>query len=251
MNEMKISDLIVVRQKQSESVPEYIQRFREVRSRCYSLRISDSELADLAFQGLLTPIKEKFATSEFESLSQLLHKVSAHERHFQEQRNDRFKKLIALVQWASDEEEADECDIGLVEWARNKQTVQCPWVKEVSERRQYGFDMNKADQIFDLLLKEKQIKLPAEHVIPTAQELRNRKYCKWHHSWSHHTNECKVFRQQVQATIEQGRLTFGKAPMKIDHTPFSVNMVETEGKAMASPESQPRPITKAESHEQI
>src|SRR5579859_1363637 len=62
MNEMKISDLIAVRQKQSESVQEYIQRFREIRSKCFSLRISDAELADLAFQGLLTPIKEKFTT---------------------------------------------------------------------------------------------------------------------------------------------------------------------------------------------
>src|SRR5579859_3581307 len=183
MSEMEISDLVAVRQKQTESVPEYIQRFKEVRNKCYSLRISDAELADLAFQGLLTPIKEKFATCEFESLTQLLHRVSAHERRFQEQRMDRFKKPIALVQWASDdEEEADEFDISLAEWTRNKQTVQCPWVKEVSERRQYGFDMNNADQIFDLLLKEKQIKLPVEHVIPKAKELRNRKYCKWHHS---------------------------------------------------------------------
>jgi hypothetical protein len=47
---------------------------------------------------LLTPIKEKFVTCEFESLSQLLHRVSAHERRFQEQRNDKFKKPIALVQ---------------------------------------------------------------------------------------------------------------------------------------------------------
>jgi hypothetical protein len=204
----------------------------------------------LAFQGLLTPIKEKFATCEFESLSQLLHWVSAHERCFQEQRANRLKKLIALVQWASDdEEEANGFDIGLAEWTRNKQTVQCPWVKEVSERRQYGFDMNKADQIFDLLLKEKQIKLLVEHVIPSAEELRNRKYCKWHHSWSHHTNECKIFCQQVQATTEQGRLAFGKAPMKIDHTPFPINMIEVRGRTVASSGNQPRSIITTRRHQ--
>jgi hypothetical protein len=45
MSEMKISDLVAVRQKQSESVPEYIPRFREERNKCYSLHISDAELA--------------------------------------------------------------------------------------------------------------------------------------------------------------------------------------------------------------
>jgi hypothetical protein len=69
MGEMKISDLVAVRQKQMESVPKYIQRFREVRNKCYSLHISDAELADLAFQGLLAPIKERLATCEFGSLS--------------------------------------------------------------------------------------------------------------------------------------------------------------------------------------
>ena len=37
-----------------------------------------------------------------------------------------------------------------------------------------GFDFNvtKAEQIFDLLLKEKQLKLPENHKLPTAQELQ-------------------------------------------------------------------------------
>jgi hypothetical protein len=232
---------VAVRQKQNESVPEYIQRFREVRKKCYSLRISDAELADLAFQGLLAPIKERFATFEFDSLSHLLHKVSPHERCFQKQRSDRFKKPVALVQWASDDKEAEEYDIGVAEWTRNKQTVQCPWVKEPDEKKQYKFDMNKADQIFDLLLKEKQLRLSVNHVIPTAEKLRNRKYCKWHHSMTHHTNECKVSRQQIQAEIEQGRLAFSRAPMKIDHIPFPINVIKigdcsrgSEGKVAAN-----------------
>jgi hypothetical protein len=98
MSEMKISDLVAVMQKQSESIPEYIQRFREVRNKCYSLSISHAELADLAFQGVLAPIKERFATCEFDSLSHLLHKVSAHEWCFQEQRGNWFKKPIVIPQ---------------------------------------------------------------------------------------------------------------------------------------------------------
>ena len=58
---MKLSDLTVVRQRHDETVQDYIQRFRDMRNRCYSLALTDSQLADLAFQGLIAPIKEKFS----------------------------------------------------------------------------------------------------------------------------------------------------------------------------------------------
>ena len=54
------------------------------------------------------------------------------------------------------------------------------------------------------------------------------KYCKWHNATSHDTNECKVFRQQIQIAFEQGRLKF-ETPMKtmkIDGHPFATNMVD-------------------------
>ena len=61
--------------------------------------------------------------------------------------------------------------------------------------KKYGFDITKADKIFNLLLLEGQIKLKTYDKIPTDQELKNIKYCKWHNTTSHDTNECKVFRQ--------------------------------------------------------
>jgi len=48
-------------------------------------------------------------------------------------------------------------------------------------------------------------------------------------------NECKVFRQQIQSAIEQGRLKFEvpKKPMKIDGHLFPTNMVDVGGKKNA------------------
>src|SRR6185312_950677 len=87
-------------------------------------------------------------------------------------------------------------------------------------------------KIFDLLLSDGQFKLKPYHKIPTDQELKNIKYCKWHNATSHDTNECKVFRQQIQSAKEQGRLKFEapKKPMKIDGHPFPANMVDVGGK---------------------
>ena len=56
--------------------------------------------------------------------------------------------------------------------------------KEVAkpEKESYLFDVSKVDQIFDCLVRGKQIKLPKGHKIPLADEINGKKYCKWHHS---------------------------------------------------------------------
>jgi hypothetical protein len=38
--------------------------------------------------------------------------------------------------------------------------------------------------------------------IPSTEELNRMKYCKWHNAMSHDTNDCKIFRQQIQSAIE-------------------------------------------------
>jgi hypothetical protein len=91
----------------------------------------------------------------------------------------------------------------------------------------FDFDIGKVEQIFDLLLKEKQLKFSEGYKPPTTQELKGRLYCKWHDSFTHNTSDCKELRRQIQSTIEQGRLILGQTAMKVDTQPFpSVNMVE-------------------------
>jgi len=71
-------------------------------------------------------------------------------------------------------------------------------------------------------------------VIPLAEELKKMKYCKWYNATSHSTNECKVFRQQLQSTIESRRIKFDNSkaqkPMKIDQQPFPTNMLDAKEK---------------------
>jgi hypothetical protein len=71
------------------------------------------------------------------------------------------------------------------------------------------------------------LKLPEGHKFPTAQELQGRPYCKWHHLFTHTTNDCKELYRQIQSAIEQGQLILGQFTMKVDTRAFpSVNMVE-------------------------
>jgi hypothetical protein len=50
--------------------------------------------------------------------------------------------------------------------------VSCKWVKQQGPAKGFNFDESKVEQIFDLLLREKQLKLPEGHKFPTAQELQ-------------------------------------------------------------------------------
>jgi hypothetical protein len=42
--------------------------------------------------------------------------------------------------------------IGLAEWVKGKKTVSFPFGKK--EQEKFGFDITKADKIFDLLLRQ-------------------------------------------------------------------------------------------------
>ena len=77
--EKKLTDLTSMRQRSSESGYEFIQRFREVRSHCYSLNLYDGQLPRLALQGMFPLIREKFEGQDFESLAHLIQRVYAFE----------------------------------------------------------------------------------------------------------------------------------------------------------------------------
>ncbi|RLN16563.1 putative retrotransposon gag protein [Panicum miliaceum] len=215
VHKMKLSDLTSLRQRSDEPVTNYVQRFREVRNKCYTLALTDAQLSDIAFQGLLPHIKERYASQEFESLSQIVHRLAGQEvRPFDQRRN--FQKKVAYLEGSESEEEEE---ISLAEWVKGKKPISCPFGK-------------KEPEAFDLLLQEGKIKLSPYHTIPSAEQPKKMKYCKWHNATSHDTNECKIFHQQIQSAIEQGRLKFEvpakpAKPMKIDQHPFPANMVDT------------------------
>jgi len=52
----------------------------------------------------------------------------------------------------------------LPEWTKKIEPVSCLFGEK--EKAKYGFDITKADRIFDLLVQEGQIKLYANHIIP-------------------------------------------------------------------------------------
>ncbi|KAK1684050.1 hypothetical protein QYE76_044898 [Lolium multiflorum] len=189
--EAGIAELAQVRQKRGETVAEYIQRFRTVKNRCYSVHITEKEAVELAVAGLAASFKDLTFQVEYNSLTHLVNRLTLYEQRHPELYQDKFKRAISLVNADEDEDSAEDQEVAVAEWTRTPVPVSCQWVNPPGPPRGLDFDVTKTEQIFDLLLKEKQLKLPEGHKIPTAQEMNKRPYCKWHHTFTHTTNDCK------------------------------------------------------------
>ena len=89
--------------------------------------------------------------------------------------------------------EDEEEEVAVAEWNWDKKTVMVPnpWGGGVKES--YDFDVTKSDKLFDFLLEKGQIKLPDNHVMLPPEQLKNKKFCKFHNATSHSTNECRIF----------------------------------------------------------
>jgi hypothetical protein len=124
-------------------------------------------------------IREKFDGHKFESLAHLVQRVSVFESQHQTLRKEKYLKGITAMTDPYDTDfDGDDPEAAIVESTWGKSPISCPWVKELENT--YDFDIKKADMIFDLLLEKKQLRLPANHVIPSAGELKGKKYCKFH-----------------------------------------------------------------------
>jgi hypothetical protein len=145
---------------------------------------------------------------------------------------DKEKHHVNFVDEVAGNEEGNE--ICVAEWDENPRDkhISCSFLKPNGGQREemrYTFDVSKCDRLFDLLLRGGVIRLTEGHVIPSADILVKKTYCKWHDPYTHATNECNYFWRQVQSVINGGRLTLGDGgKMKLDTDPFPVGMVEIE-----------------------
>jgi hypothetical protein len=87
------------------------------------MNLGDKHLAELAFQGILPTLREKYISHDFESLSQLVSRMSRETARSYEPRKN-FQKKVSYVDY-SDSEDEDNM-IGLAQWVKGKKTVSCP-----------------------------------------------------------------------------------------------------------------------------
>ena len=127
-----------------------------------------------------------------------------------------------MLDYESSDDEGKEVCAAEFTWSPNDKVDTCASLKPAQKSRdemKFTFDVSKCDRIFDELLKSGNIKI--SHTIPPPDQLKRRAYCKFHNSFSHATNDCNIFRRQIQSAINEGRLKFYE--MQVDENPFPVN----------------------------
>jgi|APAga8741243907_1050103.scaffolds.fasta_scaffold02056_1 hypothetical protein len=82
--------------------------------------------------------------------------------------------------------------------------------RPIQQVRHHGIHLTFQRRRIENLLKEKFITLPADHKLPTKEELKGKEYCKYQHSWNHSTNSCWSFRNAVQEKIKREFLSSQK-----------------------------------------
>ncbi|KAK1605386.1 hypothetical protein QYE76_029059 [Lolium multiflorum] len=112
-----IADLTQVQQRRGETVSEYIQHFRTVRNRCYSVRLSEKEAVELAIAGLSAPLKDVTFQADYNSLAHMVQKLTSYEQRHPELYQDKFKR-VALIEMEEDQDSAEDQEVAVAEWTR-------------------------------------------------------------------------------------------------------------------------------------
>ena len=164
-------------------------------------------MVDLALAGLRSSYREKLDGSSFYSINQLQAKALSQETKFRKEK-DTYKSHHSnthIVEYDSNPSDDEDKEVYATEfvWPTAARPCSCASLKPTQKNRQeemkFTFDVSKCDRIFDELLRLGHLKIT--QVIPPLEELKRHAYCKFHNSSSHATNDCNVFRQQVQSTI--------------------------------------------------
>ena len=225
---VNLTDLFSIRRGPGESIDKYLARFRVMRNRCFT-PIPESEMVKMVANGLDFNIRKKLVNQQFLDLTQLAEKVRQIEQlKAKKERIERTKlrkvfrkEQVNFVEMESEEDEDDfeSNEINLAEIRAAELQAGPPYVcaslrpmkgkeKTNTGNKSYSFDITKVDQIFDVLLQDKQIVLPEGKKMPSAEEIKNRKFCKYHQIIGHSTNNCVRFRDLIQKAIKDGRLKF-------------------------------------------
>jgi hypothetical protein len=122
--ELRFLHLTAIKQKYNEHATNYIGRFRYIKNQCFNLNISDKDLADLAYSGLLVHVKEKLESHVFSDVSQVLQRALDCESRAKESMSfartsdkPRNECHVNMVEYSSDSLDDEEADMCVAEWS--------------------------------------------------------------------------------------------------------------------------------------
>ncbi|XP_050874913.1 uncharacterized protein LOC127078509 [Lathyrus oleraceus] len=190
MGKTKISlkELASVRRKFTEPIDDYLNRFRLLKSRCFT-QVPEHELVEMAAGDLDYSIRKKLDTQYLRDMAQLADIVRQVERLKEEKARTNKGKRVAYVDFRKDHEDSglevpdfDDTEIDLTELTQGPPYAckvlatsngRYPVKPEKNDRfpkKTYTFDVTKCDEIFDLLVKDGQMIVPPGAKVPPLEQ---------------------------------------------------------------------------------
>ena len=155
-------------------------RFKRIRTRCLTILL-EAEYVKIAINCLNFELRKKFEDITFIDLFELSERAFRFEGLLKEE-NQRKNSSYGTYYQDSNYE------INLAEYvgqgpfvceALHKKQIQAQESnKPASPLKAYSFDVERADEIFDILYKANQLRIIGRHRFPSKKELRGRDYCK-------------------------------------------------------------------------
>ncbi|KAM1926742.1 hypothetical protein ACFX13_033877 [Malus domestica] len=245
---MSVSSLARMAQASDESPMDYLTRFKSAKNWC-QVPLPEVEFVKLALNKLDVEYKKKFLGANFQDMYELTQHVEQYDYLLREEKISKslsrgtIYKTLTINYASAEGEDSQYVSVDATETVIDKPYV-CKALTQINSRdaktrstteemakpsKVYTFDITKAEVIFDQLLLAKIIKLRLGHNIPKAEEHKGKTYCKYHNSTKNTTNNCVIFRDDIQSWIDKGKLKFPKKRMVVDVDPFpstTIGMVD-------------------------
>ncbi|KAM2901311.1 hypothetical protein FF1_007309 [Malus domestica] len=261
--ELTINDLVEVKQYDHESTEDFMMRFRRTKMRC-QFPVNQAHLISIAQRALKLPLRKRFYDAQFSELQELVIAATKYERLLQEEQQVKhtskvphFYKSKATIHHVEvgetrpehedgrEEENIEVCAAemttpfkpltikGLVQPVKDQKIVMNDGgfvPMKPPKYQSYSFDLTKAPEIYEELVRERVILPDSAKRMPKPEEIRGKKYCKMHYTFNHSIVNCVQFRDWVQDLIVKGKLLLDspQASMMVDTNPFPeapINMI--------------------------
>jgi hypothetical protein len=132
--------LTSVSQTRDESVLDYFKRFKEIKNRCFNLTISEKDVADLAFQGMHSYLREKLEGHIYLSLPQLQHFSLVQENRIKNSKEIArlSHREVHVVEHSLDSSDDESSDVLTTEfvWPSKAKSLTCDALKPTHRKRQ-------------------------------------------------------------------------------------------------------------------
>ncbi|KAM2636920.1 hypothetical protein EV1_021489 [Malus domestica] len=170
---MTINDMVEVKQYEHESTEDFMMRFRKTRMRC-QFPVNQAQLISITQRALKLPLRKRFYDTQFNELQEVVIAATRYEKLLLEEQQ--VKHTSKTHPFYKNKATIHHVEVGKIgpeqEDDHDREEIEPP------KYQSYSFDLAKAPEIYEELVRARVIVPDSTKKMPKPEELRGKKYCK-------------------------------------------------------------------------